>query len=85
MIWELVKEKDEEILKSVRHIESEKTDSPKTLSVTFHFNANEHFTNQSLSLKVHYKADDEQVDKIEGTEINWNDSKDVTKKKIKKK
>lgn len=46
MIWELVKEKDEEILKFVKHIEAERSDSPnKMLTVTFFFNANEFFTN----------------------------------------
>lgn len=69
MIWELAKEKDEEILKHVRHIESEKTDSPKTLTVTFHFNANEFFTNTELKMKVFYKGDNDEVEKIEGTEI----------------
>jgi nucleosome assembly protein 1-like 1 len=61
MIYELVKEKDEEILKSVKHIESEKTDKPKTLTVTMHFNSNEFFDNESLSLKCLYKDDTDQV------------------------
>lgn len=84
MIWELVKEKDEEILKFVRHIESEKTDEPKTLTVKFLFNQNEFFTNSDLTLKVHYK-DEQEVEKIEGTDIQWAEGKDPTKKKIKKK
>lgn len=57
MIYELVKEKDEEILKHVKHIETEKTDSPKTLLVRFLFNANEFFTDSELKLKVFYKGD----------------------------
>lgn len=85
MIWELVKEKDEEIIQHVRHIESERTDKPKTLTVHLHFSPNEFFENEKLSLQVVYKEDEEDVEKIVGTEINWKEGKDVTKKKIKKK
>jgi nucleosome assembly protein 1-like 1 len=85
MIYELVKEKDEEILKFVKHIDTERTESPKTLLVRFLFNSNEFFTNSELKLKVFYKGDDDEVEKIEGTEIAWNEGKDPTKKKIKKK
>ena len=85
MIWELVKEKDEEILKHVKHIETEKTEKPKTLVVKFAFNANEFFDNTDLTLKIHYKGDGDQVEKIEGTQINWKEGKDPTKKKVKKK
>jgi hypothetical protein len=35
MIFELVKEKDEEILKHIKHIDFERHDSPKTLTVKF--------------------------------------------------
>jgi len=86
MIFELVKEKDEEILKHIRHIDSEKTDKPnKALKVNFYFNENEYFTNDVISLKIHYKDDSDEVLKTEGTVINWKDGKDVTKKKVKKK
>jgi len=86
MVWETVKEKDEEILKHVLHIESEKADKPKSLTVKFVFGENEFFTNKEISLKVFYKeGDEDRVDKIEGTEITWNESKDPTKKKVKKK
>lgn len=85
MIFELVKEKDEEILKYIKHIETETSDSPKTLLVRFIFNPNEFFTNTELTLKLSYKGEDDDVDKIEGTKINWNEGKDPTKKKVKKK
>jgi len=35
MIFELAKEKDEDILKYIKHIETLKTDTPKTLQVRF--------------------------------------------------
>jgi hypothetical protein len=57
MIFELVKEKDEEVLKHLNNVESERQDSPKALTVRFHFNKNEFFTNDVLSLKVYYKGD----------------------------
>jgi nucleosome assembly protein 1-like 1 len=85
MIYELVKEKDDEILKNLRHVESERSDAPKALTVRFLFNKNEFFTNDTLTLKVFYKGDQDDVEKVEGTEIQWNESKDPTKKKVKKK
>ena len=94
MIFELVKEKDEPILKFLRHIESErvdseegKPDSRKHLIVKFYFNKNEYFTEEVLTIKVVYRPDsDDEVERIVGTAISWADeTKDPTKKKIKKK
>jgi len=86
MIFDLVKEKDEDILKHLAHIDSGKADKPeKSLKVNFHFHPNEYFDNEVVSLKLIYKADSEEVQKTEGTVINWKDGKDVTKKKVKKK
>ena len=94
MIYELVKEKDEPILQHLRHVEGERVpavagdaSSRKTLSVRFHFSDNEYFTDKVLTLKVVYRPDsDDEVERIEGTQIQWADEgKDPTKKKIKKK
>jgi nucleosome assembly protein 1-like 1 len=85
MIFELVKEKDEEILKSLRHVETSRDEKPKSLSVKFYFNDNEFFENKDITLKVIYKGDTDEVQKLEGTQINWKEGKDPTKKKIKKK
>jgi hypothetical protein len=94
MVFELVKEKDEPILQTLRHIESErveaeegKADSRKHLIVRFFFNKNEYFTEDVLTLKIVYRPDsDDEVERIVGTPISWADeSKDPTKKKIKKK
>lgn len=94
MIYEIVKEKDEAILAHLRHIETERAErvesdpnSRKNLTVKFHFNDNEFFTEKTLTLKVVYRVDtDDEVERIEGTPISWADeSKDPTKKKIKKK
>ena len=95
MIYELVKEKDEVILENhLRSIESEKQEpdtsdpkSRKSLTVKFHFSENEYFPEKVLSLKIIYEPNTEdEVERIEGTPISWADeSKDPTKKKIKKK
>ena len=85
MIFELVKERDEDILKKLRHIESSRETKPKSLTINFHFYPNDYFDNQELQLKITFKTDSEEVEKIEGTEIHWKEGKDVTKKKIKKK
>jgi Nucleosome assembly protein (NAP) len=94
MIWELVKEKDEAILSHIRHIESErieaeegKPDSRKQLIVRFYFNKNEYFSEELLTLKLVYRPDSEdEIERITGTPISWADeTKDPTKKKIKKK
>ena len=85
MIWDLVKEKDEEILKHLKHIDTERTTEPtKTLQANFHFNENEFFDEKLLTLKIVYKGDDD-VEKTEGTFITWREGKDPTKKKVKKK
>lgn len=95
MIFELVKEKDEPILeKHLLKVESEKQEpdtadakSRKALTIKFHFSENEYFPEKVLALKVIYKPNTEdEVERIEGTPISWADeSKDPTKKKIKKK
>ncbi len=94
MIFELVKEKDEAILQNIRHVESERSDatpgdasSRSALTVKFHFNDNEYFSEKVLTLRIVYRPDTEdEVERIEGTPISWADeSKDPTKKKIKKK
>jgi nucleosome assembly protein 1-like 1 len=85
MIFELVKEKDEEILKHLKCLTTEKTMNPKTLTVKFVFGENENFDEKELLLKVYYRGDEDDVEKIEGTIITWKEGKDPTKKKVKKK
>ena len=50
MIWELVREKDEPIIKHVKNIESERSSTPKSLTVKLEFEDNEYFENKELSL-----------------------------------
>jgi hypothetical protein len=62
-------------------------DSRKSLSVRFHFSDNEYFPEMVLNVKFISNPDTEdEVECIEGTPISLTDeSKDPTKKKIKKK
>jgi len=61
-------------------------DKKKKISATLHFSENEYFSNKSLTLSILYKDEEgEEVEKTEGTEIEWMDGKDLTKKRIKKK
>jgi len=62
------------------------TDKKKKITSTLHFSENEWFSNTKLSIAICYKDEDgEDVLKTEGTEIEWKDGKDLTKKKTKKK
>jgi hypothetical protein len=86
MIFELVKEKDEEILKSLYHIEGAKSFEPsKHLTVKFFFKPNDFFENSCLELSIFYKGENDDPEKIEATTIQWKEGKDVTHKKVKKK
>jgi nucleosome assembly protein 1-like 1 len=84
-----VKEKDEEILQCLKHVESESKENEETknaiLTLKMEFEeGNDFFTPATLAVSLEYEAED-QVKLVKGTEINWLEGKDPTKKKIKKK
>jgi len=84
-----VKEKDEEILQCLKHVESESKENEETknaiLTLKMEFEeGNDFFTPEILTVSLEYEAED-QVKLVKGTEINWLEGKDPTKKKIKKK
>jgi len=89
LIWDQVKEKDEEIMKHLRHVETTASEDEKsnnmvvTLKMDFDEN-NEFFTPSTLFVSLEYESED-QVKEIKGTHIEWKEGKDPTKKKIKKK
>lgn len=76
--------KDENALKSLIKIEFETLDEGKTMKFDFYFEANEYFSNAVLTKKIHFK-DEENPIKSEGTEIQWAEGKNLTKKTITKK
>uniref|UniRef100_A0A7S3IJH0 Nucleosome assembly protein n=1 Tax=Strombidium inclinatum TaxID=197538 RepID=A0A7S3IJH0_9SPIT len=89
LIWDQVREKDEEIMKHLRHVEttSAEDEVSKNMTVTLKMEfdeENEFFTPSTLFVTLEYESQD-QVKDIKGTAIEWKEGKDPTKKKIKKK
>ena len=84
-------EKDKEILAHLKSVETETKDDEKTkhtlLKLRFYFAAdNDWLTNSMLEVTLDYdNAEDGTIEKVEGTEIEWLEGKDPTKKKVKKK
>ena len=89
MLGQVIKgDKDKAVFEHLTDVEKVETvtDKKKTIKSTLHFSENEWFNNKELSLSICYKDEEgEEVDKTEGTEIEWKDGKDLTKKKTKKK
>jgi nucleosome assembly protein 1-like 1 len=90
MIWDQVKEKDQEIMEHLKSIDAENSENPETkndiLTLKFEFNAavSEFMEPASLEVAIEYE-DEHTVKEIKATEITWVEGKDPTKKKIKKK
>jgi nucleosome assembly protein 1-like 1 len=83
MIAQDIQEKDAEILNYLTKVEC-KTLEGGNYTLYFHFADNEFFTNKLLTKSFILKEAENPV-KSEGTEIEWNEGKNVTKKTIKKK
>jgi len=85
----MVSEADEAIMKNITHLDvassGDELDKSikKSTSLTLHFAQNEYFTNTELKVSLEFKG--EEPDKSIGTEVNWNEGKDPTQKKIAKK
>lgn len=84
-------EKDKEILAHVKNVETETKDDEVTkhtlLKLRLYFHAdNDWLTNSMLEVTLDYdNAEDGTIEKVTGTEIEWLEGKDPTKKKVKKK
>lgn len=85
----MINEADEAIMKNITHLDitgtgdDEEKSVKKSTSLILHFAQNEYFTNTELKVVLEFKG--EEPDKSIGTEINWNEGKDPTQKKISKK
>jgi len=79
-----ISDADHEILKFITKIDHIPEDEGEDFSFVFHFAPNEYFENQQLSVKF-IMIDEQEVGKIEGTDIKWKEGKDITKKTITKK
>lgn len=89
LVWDHAKEKDEEILTLLKHVETEAGENESTknmcLTLRMEFQAdNDFFTPDVLTVTLEYESED-QVKSVKGTTIEWKEGKDPTKKKIKKK
>ena len=90
LIWDQVKEKDEEIMQHLKHVETNVSEDLQsknmiiTLNMDFEEASKEFFTPSTLKVSLEYESED-QVKQISGTAIEWVEGKDPTKKKIKKK
>ena len=86
-----INDKDKEILSHLTNVETETKDDEKTkhtlLSLRLHFAPdNDWLSNSMLEVTLDYdNAEDGSIEKVNGTEIEWLEGKDPTKKKIKKK
>ena len=91
MLAEKMNEKDKEIVKHVTNVETETKDDEKTkrtlIVLRMYFAPdNDWLTNEKLTVTVDYdSAEDGTLVKTVGTQIDWVEGKDPTKKKIKKK
>ena len=89
LVWDQAKEKDEEILKLLKHVETEAGEDEVSknmlLTLKMEFEAgNDFFTPEVLTVSLEYESED-QVKSIKGTAIEWLEGMDPTKRKIKKK
>ena len=72
------------MLKSLNKIEHIPEDEGDNFSFRFHFAPNEHIENDVLSTRF-VMIDENEVERIEGTDIKWKEGKDITKKTVTKK
>ena len=89
LIWDQIKEKDQAIVEHLKHVETEASENPATknmcLTLRMVFGTdNDHFSPSELTVTLEYESED-QIKSIVGTNIEWLEGKDPTKKKIKKK
>jgi len=79
-----IQDADIPLLKSLKKIEHLPEDEGEHFSFRFHFAPNEHIENEVLSVRF-VMIDENEVERIEGTDIKWKEGKDITKKTITKK
>merc|ERR1712070_1333335 len=63
LVWDQVKEKDEEILKSLKHVESEAGENEETknmlLTLRLEFGEQDFFTPSVLTVSLEYESEDQ--------------------------
>jgi len=84
---QFVQERDEEALKSLKLIAfspSEDPENPHNFTLTFTFGPNDFFDNQVLT-KSFLMKEEKECQKTIGSDINWKEGKNLTKKQVTKK
>ncbi|CAG9540349.1 unnamed protein product [Cercopithifilaria johnstoni] len=94
-ICEMIQEHDEPILQHLVDVTCDVQTNPDSYTLTFHFEPNEYFSQTELKkfYTLQVPPDDDDIFEYDGpvivntkgTEIDWKDGKNVTKKIIKKK
>jgi len=79
-----VQENDKPILKHLTQIVHKPEDDTENFTITFHFSPNDHFENQTLSIKF-FMISEGEAEKTESDEIKWKEGKNITKKTVTKK
>jgi nucleosome assembly protein 1-like 1 len=84
LIGRLIQEKDRPILMHLQDVQCKLHSEGYGFDLVFTFEKNDYFTNETLT-KSFIMTRQNVIEKCQGSEIQWKDGKDVTKKKIKKK
>lgn len=84
LISKQIQEKDRQILMYLQDVSCNLHQDSYGFDLVFTFEKNDYFNNEVLK-KTFVMTKQNVIEKCEGTEIQWKDGKDVTKKKIKKK
>lgn len=84
-----ISSKDEAVLQALSKVTFTTTyDEEKaheTITTTFHFNPNDYFTNQVLTKTLVVDTDEQAPVESKGSDIEWKEGKNVTKKTVQKK
>ncbi|KAG8983012.1 hypothetical protein FRB90_006364 [Tulasnella sp. 427] len=83
-ISEMITDRDEGALKALTDITLDLLPNTQGFVLTFHFSANEYFTNETLTKTYYYKAEldylgDWNFERAEGCAVKWQEDKDLTK------
>lgn len=79
-----ITDEDAKVLEYLTDIRKENLEG-KNYRLVFKFAPNEYFTNQELTKTIKIPDGETEYQEAEGTEINWKEGKNITKKIIKKK
>lgn len=87
VLGEEIKEKDEEVLQHLTDVKVAREfqgAKEKSMTLTFTFSDNEWFSNSTLTKKFILDERDGHAVSSVGTEIEWKDDKNITRKTVKK-